>query len=184
LIQHLLIIILQDFATAPSHQRYQGNIYPYVQTISVVVFAVVTTVEALAVKATAVSLPVQFIDLLQIFSAATTPASIQCVLALPESTLCCTTAATALASVDPASADHNPARFRDSSISSAISRQHLSIRQNSHDAHSIYSICSHDTASVLVLQGCATVSSHQGHRCSANLYVHIVTMLILSKLFT
>ena len=88
-------------------------------------FAVVTTVEALAVKATAVSLPVQFIVWLQIFSAATTPAPIQCVLALPESTLCCTTAATALASsVDPASADHNPARFRDSSIASAIPRQH------------------------------------------------------------
>ena len=100
-------------------------------------FAVVTTVEALAVKATAVSLPVQFIDLWQTFIAAITPASIQCVLALPESTLCCTTAATALASVDPASADHNPARFRDSSISSAISMQRKSVRPHSNDAHSI-----------------------------------------------
>ena len=139
-------------------------------------FAVVTKVEVLAVKATAVSVPVQFLDLLQTFSAATAPASIQCVLVLLESTLCCTSAATALAS-----ADHNPARFRDSSISSAISKQHKSIRPNSNDAHSIYSICSHDKASVLVLQSCATVSSHQRHRCSAYLCVHIVTMLILSK---
>jgi len=40
------------------------------------VFAVVTKVEVLAVKATAVSVPVQFLDLLQTFSAATAPASI------------------------------------------------------------------------------------------------------------
>ena len=100
-------------------------------------FAVVTTIDALAVKATAVSVPVQFLDLLQTFSAATAPASIQCVLALPESTLCCTSAVTALASVDPASADHNPARFRDSSISSATSMQRISVRPHSNDAHSI-----------------------------------------------
>ena len=68
-------------------------------------------------------------------------------LQLSDSTLCCTSAATVLASVDTASADHNPARFCDSSISSAISRQHKYIRTNSNDAHSIYSICSHDKAS-------------------------------------
>ncbi len=61
-------------------------------------FAVVTKVEA-----TAVSVPVQFLDLLQTFTAATVSATIQCVLALPESTLCYTSDATALASIDPAS---------------------------------------------------------------------------------
>lgn len=104
-------------------------------------------------------------------------ASIQCMLALPESTLCYTSDATALASIDPASADHNPARFRDSSISSAISRQLQSIRPNSNDAQFIYTICSHGKASVLVRD--SSISSATSMQRKS-----VVTMLILSKLFT
>ena len=140
-------------------------------------FAVIPKVEALVVKATAVSVPVQFLDLLQTVTAATVPASIQGVLALPESTLCYTSDATALASIDPASADHNPARFRDSSISSAISRHLQSVRPNSFDAQFINSVCSHDTASVLVRD--SSISSATSMQRKS-----VVTMLILSKLFT
>jgi len=103
--------------------------------------------------------------------------SIQGVLALPESTLCCTSDATALASIDPASADHNPARFRNSSISSAISRHLQSVRPNSFDAQFIYSVCSHDKASVLVRD--SSISSATSMQRKS-----VVTMLILSKLFT
>jgi hypothetical protein len=145
------------------------------------VFAVVTKAEALVVKATAVSVSVQCLDLLQTFTAATVLASIQCMLALPESTLCYTSDATALASIDPAyadaSADHNPARFRDSSISSAISRQLQSIRPNSNDAQFIYTICSHGKASVLVRD--SSISSATSMQRKS-----VVTMLILFKLFT
>ena len=164
-----IIVVMIMVVNMYQLEQFQSWIYrrpPAATTpVSVVVFAVVTKAEALVVKATAVSVSVQFLDLLQTFTAATVLASIQCMLALPESTLCYTSDATALASIDPASADHNPARFRDSSISSAISRQLNPYVQ-------IVMILNLSIVSVHMTKQqflSATVPSHQRHRCSANL---------------
>jgi len=176
-----IIVVMIMVVNMYQLEQFQSWIYrrPSAATtpVSVVVFAVVTKAEALVVKATAVSVSVQCLDLLQTFTAATVLASLQCMLALPESTLCYTSDATALASIDPASADHNPARFRDSSISSAISRQLQSVRPSSNDAQFIYTICSHGKASVLVRD--SSISSETSMQRKS-----VVTMLILFKLFT
>jgi hypothetical protein len=158
-----IIVVMIMVVNMYQLEQFQSWIYrrpPAATTpVSVVVFAVVTKAEALVVKATAVSVSVQCLDLWQTFTAATVLASIQCMLALPESTLCYTSDATALASIDPASADHNPPshqRYRGNfnpyvQIVMMLNLSILSVHMAKHQ--SLF----------------ATVPSHQRHRCSANL---------------